>query len=161
VPNATFPDTVERVKPTIKPVQMTGDIGDCIFTHHRILHSAGVNNGENLRLGVFTDYPKVRPTAPIAWKANGATALVNDGFSKYALNGSLAADPDLSCQTQRMSINAYLDRPNSMVYTVRSIRGCIDYRALHVWRPMVGRQSGVLVNSAQSICNSDRSICPW
>jgi hypothetical protein len=72
---------------------MTGDIGDCIFTHHRILHSAGVNRGKNIRLGVFTDYQKVRPPAPIAWKANGSTTLVNGGFSKYELGGGLARNP--------------------------------------------------------------------
>ena len=87
VPNASFPDAVEHVKATIQPVQMTGDIGDCIFTHHRILHSAGVNNGNTIRMGVFTDYQKVRPPAPIAWKANSATCLVDGGFSKYALGG--------------------------------------------------------------------------
>jgi hypothetical protein len=37
---------------------------------------------------------QVRPPAPIAWKANGATTLVNGGFSKYELGGSLANPPD-------------------------------------------------------------------
>ena len=41
------------------------------------LTAAGVNNGRTIRMGVFTDYQKVRPTAPIAWKANGATTLVS------------------------------------------------------------------------------------
>ena len=59
VPNDLFPTVIEQIKSTIKPVQMTGDIGDCIFTHHRILHSAGVNRGSNIRIGVFTDYQKV------------------------------------------------------------------------------------------------------
>jgi hypothetical protein len=95
VPNESFPRVVENIKSTIKPVEMTGDVGDCIFTHHRILHSAGVNRGDHIRLGVFTDYQKVRPPAPIAWKANGSTTLVNGGFSKYELGGQLAGfSPD-------------------------------------------------------------------
>ena len=39
VPTERFPEAVERVKRTIQPVQMVGDIGDCVFTHHRVLHS--------------------------------------------------------------------------------------------------------------------------
>lgn len=93
MPNDLFPRIVEDIKATVRPVQLTGDIGDCIFTHHRILHSAGVNHGKHIRLGVFTDYQKVRPPAPIAWKANGATTLVNGGFSKYELGGGIAHCP--------------------------------------------------------------------
>ena len=30
-------------------VQMVGDVGDCIFTHHRVVHSAGSNIGGTIR----------------------------------------------------------------------------------------------------------------
>ena len=40
-PTDEFPVVMEKVKREIQPVQMTGDVGDCIFTHHRVVHSAG------------------------------------------------------------------------------------------------------------------------
>ena len=58
---------MERVKKEIQPVQITGEIGDCVFTHHRIVHSAGSNTGATIRMGVFSDYQKVRPSAPIVF----------------------------------------------------------------------------------------------
>eukprot|EP01046_Picozoa_sp_COSAG06_P063303 COSAG06_NODE_14642_length_1139_cov_1.575000_2_plen_78_part_01 len=47
-PTDEFPKVMERVRQEIQPVQMTGDIGDCVFTHHRIAHAAGSNTGKTI-----------------------------------------------------------------------------------------------------------------
>ena len=86
-PTDTFPLVMEQVKREIRPVQFVGDIGDCIFTHHRIVHSAAGNNATTPRIGVFTDYQKVRPAAPVVWRVNGREMLPGGGFSRYSLAG--------------------------------------------------------------------------
>ena len=51
------------------------------------MHSAGGNSSSTPRIGVFTDYQKVRPPAPIVWRVNGREMLPGGGFSRYALGG--------------------------------------------------------------------------
>jgi hypothetical protein len=92
-PTDEFPKVMERVRQEIQPVQMTGDIGDCVFTHHRIAHAAGSNTGKTIRLGVFTDYQKVRPPAPIVWRVNGREMTSDGGFARYSLGGGAPSDP--------------------------------------------------------------------
>ena len=67
-PNDDFPRVMAHMRATVQPVQLTGDIGDCVFTHHRVIHSAGSNCGGTIRMGVFSDYEKARPPAPICWR---------------------------------------------------------------------------------------------
>ena len=93
-PTDDFPIVMEKCKREIQPVQMTGDVGDCIFTHHRVVHSAGSNTGENIRMGVFTDYEKVRPPAPIVWRVNGREMQSDGTFSRYGLGGGAPHEKD-------------------------------------------------------------------
>ena len=93
-PTDDFPIVMEKCKREIQPVQMTGDVGDCIFTHHRVVHSAGSNTGENIRMGVFTDYEKVRPPAPIVWRVNGREMQSDGSFSRYGLGGGAPHEKD-------------------------------------------------------------------
>jgi hypothetical protein len=79
---------MSAVKRDITPVQITGDIGDCVFTHHRIVHSAGSNTGAAIRLGVFSDFQKVRPPAPLVWRKNGVETLADGGMARCNLSGA-------------------------------------------------------------------------
>ena len=82
-----------RMRKQVRPVQITGDAGDCIFTHHRLLHSAGSNCSDKIRMAAFSDYEKVRPPAPICWRVNGREMLPGGGFSRYGLSGGEPLPP--------------------------------------------------------------------
>ena len=44
-------------------------------------------------MGAFSDYERVRPTAPICWRVNGRESLPGGGFSRYGLGGGLPLPP--------------------------------------------------------------------
>lgn len=79
-PRPSFGEAMQRIKATTRPVEFSGKAGDCIFFHHRVLHSGGINAPTGpgrsrpvIRLAVPTDWQKVFATAPAAGAAAGAT----------------------------------------------------------------------------------------
>ena len=74
----SFGAAMERVKESIRPVEFSGEAGDAIFFHHRVLHSGGVNvvgaAGPRIRLAVPSDWQKVFDPAAVAASRHAAPA---------------------------------------------------------------------------------------
>ena len=52
------PEVLEEVRQTMEPFEVVGSPGDCIFQHHRLLHSAGLNRSPDPRIAVLCDYQR-------------------------------------------------------------------------------------------------------
>lgn len=58
------PDYIEYVKTVVReitPFELVGSAGDVIFWHGRMIHSAGIHIGPNIRWAVFGDFCQDRP----------------------------------------------------------------------------------------------------
>lgn len=51
-----FDQLCEQVQRSIKPVQITGKQGTVVLWHHRLLHSAGLNNSGGVRYAMLCDF---------------------------------------------------------------------------------------------------------
>ena len=60
-PKSNYIEFVKQVVREITPVELVGSAGDVIFWHGRMIHTAGIHIGENIRWAVFGDYSQDRP----------------------------------------------------------------------------------------------------
>ena len=60
-PNESFEDATREVVRTIQPVELVADVGDVIFWHGRLVHTAGIHASDEIRWAVFGDYTEDRP----------------------------------------------------------------------------------------------------
>ena len=60
-PLDSFPDRMNEVVSTIKPLELIANKGDVIFWHGRTVHTAGIHHNEDIRWAVFGDYCEDRP----------------------------------------------------------------------------------------------------
>ena len=60
-PNDQFRKHLQNVVESIEPIELVADAGDVIFWHGRLVHSAGIHVGAEIRWAVFGDYSQDRP----------------------------------------------------------------------------------------------------
>ena len=88
VPNAEYGPRHQRCLEEIQPLRFTGDIGDTLFWHGRLLHSSGVNTGENVRMAAILDYGRPWPTSRVDWMYEMPDGgLTHNGMREYHEGG--------------------------------------------------------------------------
>lgn len=60
-PKSNYIECVRRVVREITPFELVGCAGDVIFWHGRMVHSAGIHIGPNIRWAIFGDFCQDRP----------------------------------------------------------------------------------------------------
>ncbi len=62
---------MDDIKTNVTPIEFTGKAGDVIFCHALTVHSAGIHNGDSIRVAVIQDFNKSRPRSAMRWTAAG------------------------------------------------------------------------------------------
>ncbi|HAO54371.1 MAG TPA: hypothetical protein DCR03_02105 [Gammaproteobacteria bacterium] len=62
---------MDHIKADIEPIEFTGEAGDTIFCHGWVVHSAGIHEGNNVRMAVIQDLNKSRTRGHMRWTAAG------------------------------------------------------------------------------------------
>lgn len=60
-PKSDYIEYLKRVVREVTPFELVGSAGDVIFWHGRMIHSAGIHTGQNIRWAVFGDFCQDRP----------------------------------------------------------------------------------------------------
>lgn len=60
-PNDKFRELAQEVVHSIEPIELVAEVGDVIFWHGRLVHSAGIHVRDDIRWAVFGDYSQDRP----------------------------------------------------------------------------------------------------
>jgi hypothetical protein len=67
VPNSEFGPRQQCCLDTIQPLIFTGDVGDTLLWHGRLLHSSGVSTGERVRMAAILDFGRPFPSSRVDW----------------------------------------------------------------------------------------------
>lgn len=62
---------MDDIKERVTPLEFTGKAGDVVFCHGWIVHSAGVHEGDRIRMAVIQDFNRARPRGHMRWTAAG------------------------------------------------------------------------------------------
>ena len=107
-----------RIFDEVRPVEFTGEPGDCIFAHSCTLHSAGIQESGNVRKAVIMDLNRSRPRGHLKWRAlgvrNPASAFLRACSSHGVAaqrNGGSGASCDMNGVFQLPPEDADVDDP--------------------------------------------------
>jgi hypothetical protein len=87
-------------------VEIAASPGDCVFFHHRCVHSTGINtNPSAVRHAAIMDFQKKRPPSNVMWLCDGASVQPDGTLSIWGQGGkrtpaSALASSDLSRNAQ-------------------------------------------------------------
>ena len=62
---------MDHIKADVQPLEFTGKAGDVVFCHGLMVHSAGIQESDRIRLAVIQDFNKVRERSHMRWTAAG------------------------------------------------------------------------------------------
>ena len=87
---------MEDIKANITPLEFAGSAGDVLFCHGWMVHSAGIHEGDRIRMAAVQDFNKVRRRSHMRWTAagKGGGERINctmDGV--FAIRGDAGDDP--------------------------------------------------------------------
>jgi hypothetical protein len=87
---------MDDIKTQIQPLEFTGKAGDVLFCHGWMVHSAGVHNGERIRMAAIQDFNRVRRRSHMRWTAagkNGGVRVNCDMSGIFAFPSDSDDDP--------------------------------------------------------------------
>lgn len=64
-------EAMEDIKTSIQPLEFTGKAGDVLFCHGLTVHSAGLQESDQIRMAAILDFNKVRERGHMRWTAAG------------------------------------------------------------------------------------------
>ena len=62
---------MDAIKEEVVPLEFVGEPGDVIFAHALMVHSAGIHEGDNIRMAVIQDMNRSRQRTHMRWTAAG------------------------------------------------------------------------------------------
>jgi hypothetical protein len=68
------PVAMKDIKTNIQPLEFTGKAGDVLFCHGLTVHSAGLQESDQIRMAAILDFNKVRERGHMRWTAAGKHA---------------------------------------------------------------------------------------
>ena len=94
VPNERYAEELQRIKDTVTPLELTGELGDTIFVHPRMVHSQGQHSAAGcVRLAAVCDFQRVRPRGGLWWQIDGAETPHGGGVGSVAPDGVVSFPP--------------------------------------------------------------------
>ena len=64
-------DAMDAIKQDVVPLEFVGEPGDVLFAHALMVHSAGIHEGDNIRMAVIQDMNRSRQRTHMRWTAAG------------------------------------------------------------------------------------------
>lgn len=62
---------MDDIKQNVAPLEFVGKAGDVVFCHGLVVHSAGLHEGDHVRVAAIADVNRVRKRGPLRWMAAG------------------------------------------------------------------------------------------
>ena len=111
---------MDEIKQNVTPLEFTGKAGDVVFCHGWIVHSAGIHEGDRIRLAVIHDFNRSRRRGHMRWTAagkNGGPRINCDMDGTFRFPDDSGDDP---ADGQREVTNQWIMDSNEYVFDRRA-----------------------------------------